>query len=187
MDVAELVLFKFHLHGRGDLDVLVHTLLLILIAGCIVATLTEYKFSANPLAAYTRAWMVLLQGTWFIQVGFILYPPLPFMLHWEQEDHQQMMLATMMFTWHMAADTILVFLISALSRSCYRRWCFVGSGSLEWEMAGVGQLPTAGSKQANGGLYLTLQEEVSEEEEKEEDTVLYLYKDNQNTVVIGEK
>ena len=40
------------------------------------------------------------QGTWFYQIGFVLYPPVG--EEWSQEDHRQMMLVTLLFAWHNA-------------------------------------------------------------------------------------
>jgi len=41
---------------------------------------------------------ILHQGTWFIQIGFILYSP--FGTTWDTSNHQQMMIVTIMYVWH---------------------------------------------------------------------------------------
>ncbi|CAH1258776.1 TMEM45B [Branchiostoma lanceolatum] len=46
-----------------------------------------------------RAALVLLQGTWLWQVGFILYPPFPGH-EWNLENQENMMFVSMAFCWH---------------------------------------------------------------------------------------
>jgi len=79
-----------------------------LIVACVVSTLAEMFQNKTVMPALCRVFFTLLQGTWFIQVGLILYP-LPGMEKWDQDDHMQMMKVTMIFTWHVAA--IFVFMI----------------------------------------------------------------------------
>lgn len=101
--VVEDVLFMFHLHGRKPLDVLIHTLLVYVIHACVVVLIVETKYRDNVTVALARCYVVFLQGTWFWQAGFILYNPIAGAEKWNQDDHEQMMVVTMMFTWHMAA------------------------------------------------------------------------------------
>jgi len=51
--IIELVLFRFHLHGREDVDTHMHMLLVYTIAGCMVAVSAEwlYPHSINALLA----------------------------------------------------------------------------------------------------------------------------------------
>ncbi len=117
--IAEGILFKFHLHGRSDLDVLIHTFLLYAIYGSILAFAAEMYFRTSLMVALVRAFFTLVHGTWFWQVGFILYNPNPKAVPWNESDHQQMMVATMIFTWHLAAVMILVLLIGAVVAFAY--------------------------------------------------------------------
>ncbi|KAH3736599.1 hypothetical protein DPMN_043170 [Dreissena polymorpha] len=96
--MCEYLLFMFHLHGRTDLDVLLHTLLLHAIAACMVAFALELKYPDSILCALRRAYFILLQGTWFWLIGWILYPPFEGSYRWDKDDHKQMMIATMIFT-----------------------------------------------------------------------------------------
>lgn len=118
--MCEGLLFKFHLHGRTDLDVLLHTLLLYVIGAAIIALIVEIKYRHNILAALSRAYFLLLQGTWFWQVGWILYPPFESSARWDEEDHEQMMIATMMFAWH-ASAVLLVMLAMGGVVACFHR------------------------------------------------------------------
>lgn len=104
----EGILFYFHLHGRTTMDKQVHMMLFISIMFGMLAIWIELKHQNYVLATLGRAYFTLLQGTWFYQVGFILYPPFPGMAGWDQEDHSQMMIITMMYTWHCAANFLLL-------------------------------------------------------------------------------
>lgn len=119
---TEFVLFNFHLHGRTDLDVLLHTLLLYAVAACVIAVLIEIRFRNSITCALARAYILLLQGTWFWQVGWILYPPFKSSFHWNEEDHEQMMIATMIFAWHAAIDMIVILGIGAVVAFMHRKY-----------------------------------------------------------------
>jgi hypothetical protein len=48
-----------------------------------------------------RVLCTLLQGTWFWQIGFVLYPPTDSPAYkWDPNDHSAMMLITASFVWH---------------------------------------------------------------------------------------
>jgi hypothetical protein len=118
---VEAVLFMFHLHGRTSMDVLVHTLLIYVLYVSIVVILLEAWFR-TPIMVFARILLVLVQGTWFWQVGFILYNPLPGSIKWNEEDHAQMMIVTMMFCWHIAAALTIMLAIGAFVYClCYSR------------------------------------------------------------------
>jgi Family of unknown function (DUF716) len=55
-------------------------------------------------------------------VGFILYKPLPGSKPWDQEDHDQIMVITLMFAWHIAAVlTVMIAIGACVHMMCYRR------------------------------------------------------------------
>lgn len=97
--LAEGVLFYYHLHGRTHMDIQVHMFLFYLIMCCAVSTIAELCRKSSVLPALCRAFFTLYQGTWFVQVAFILYPPLG-MPKWNEDDHDQMMIVTLIFCWH---------------------------------------------------------------------------------------
>ena len=105
---SEGLLFTFHLHGRKDLDVLLHTLLVYSTAANAAAVLIEMKYRHSIAAALCRPYFILIQGTWFWQTGWILYPPFPWSFHWDQEDDGQIMIATTIFIWHLAVDFLIL-------------------------------------------------------------------------------
>ncbi|XP_066277220.1 transmembrane protein 45B-like [Branchiostoma lanceolatum] len=96
---VEGLLFFYHLHGRTDLDVHVHQLLILAIAPSVAVTGLE---AWNPRTVHLpmlRAALAMLQGTWLWQAGFILYPPFPGH-EWDLENHENMMFVSMAFCWH---------------------------------------------------------------------------------------
>lgn len=116
----EWLLFSLHLYGRGDLDVHLHTLLLHVIAATVGVILLEYKYPHSLMLGLTRCILTLIQGTWFFQVGLILYPLYP--SNWKNE-HKDIMFSTMLFTWHVAACTIFAFMIFGFLCWTYDKHC----------------------------------------------------------------
>lgn len=93
-------LFLYHLHGRDMLDVHVHMLLLYAVFGGAVICLLEVFHRGNILLELLRAALCLLQGSWFWQIAFVLYPPSE--VTWDLSDHNNMMFITMCYSWHLA-------------------------------------------------------------------------------------
>lgn len=105
---VEMILFVYHLHGRTPLDIHVHQLLIVAIGTSLVMVVFEYFNRDNVLASLCRAFSSLLQGSWFIQVGFILYNPFSWATPWAEHDHSQMMTVTSVFAFHILANVILM-------------------------------------------------------------------------------
>ena len=118
---VEAVLFMFHLHGRTDMDVLIHTLLLYVVYANVLVVILEMRYRHSITVALSRAYIVFLQGTWFWQAGFLLYNPIPGSVPWKEDDHEQMMVVAMMFAWHMAAVFIVMVCIGAAVAACQTR------------------------------------------------------------------
>jgi len=121
--IVEAVLFMFHLHGRTEMDVLIHTLLVYVVYANVVAVVLEIRYRHSITVALARAYGVLLQGTWFWQAGFLLYNPLPGAVAWRGDDHDQMMVVTMIFAWHMAAGLVVMLCIGAVVAACQTGRC----------------------------------------------------------------
>lgn len=102
---AEGFLFAWHLRGRPPMDVQVHTFVVYVAFLCATFCVLEMKYKNDVRVALARAGFTLAMGTWFWMVGFILYPP--WGEQWADDDHEQMMIITMMFCWNIAG--VLVF------------------------------------------------------------------------------
>ncbi|XP_061895476.1 transmembrane protein 45A [Entelurus aequoreus] len=99
-------LFLYHLHGRRLLDVHLHTLLLYAVMGGACVCFLELFQRGNVLLELLRCALTLLQGSWFWQIGFVLYPPGG--PAWDPEDHGNVMFVTMCYSWHLAFALLLV-------------------------------------------------------------------------------
>lgn len=117
---VEGLLFHFHLHGRSVLDVQLHTLLIYAIVFNLIGVVLEMKYRHNILAALSRTYFFLVQGTWFWQIGFILYNPNPLAEKWKPDDHVEFMMVTMYFTWHCGIAFLIMLCIGCLV-ACYHK------------------------------------------------------------------
>ncbi|XP_030077118.1 transmembrane protein 45B [Microcaecilia unicolor] len=111
-------LFYFHVHNRPQLDQHIHSVLLIAIFGDAFSTFLEVFMRGHVVLEFLRASLTILQGTWFWQIGFVLYPPSggP---EWNQEDHSNIMFITMCFCWHY----VIALILTAINYSLV--YCFV--------------------------------------------------------------
>ncbi|KAI5622432.1 transmembrane protein 45B, partial [Silurus asotus] len=99
-------LFYFHVHNRPALDQHIHSLLLVAVFGGAASTMLEAFLSDNNLLEVFRSSLAILQGTWFYQIGFVLYPLNG--KEWNQEDHGNIMFITMCYCWHYAVALLIV-------------------------------------------------------------------------------
>jgi hypothetical protein len=119
---VEGFLFAFHLHSRHPLDIHVHVLLVYAIYGCVLFTILEIYDETQILFTYGRILCTILQGTWFFEVGFILYPPTTHpAFQWNPEDHNQIMTVTTTFCWHVMFIIIGLLVELAIIRRMYRK------------------------------------------------------------------
>ncbi|XP_043927268.1 transmembrane protein 45A [Protopterus annectens] len=103
---VEGFMFYYHVHGRLMLDVHVHQLLLVAIFGVAFCLFLEVFLRGNLGLELLRTSFFILQGTWFWQIGFILYPPNG--AEWNLLDSNNMMFVTMCFCWHFAFSILVV-------------------------------------------------------------------------------
>ncbi|XP_072177624.1 transmembrane protein 45B-like [Diadema setosum] len=106
----EGMLFFFHTHGREELDVQLHFLLVIAIFACFLTTAAEVWRKEDRLLPLFRFVFTMLQGTWFWHVGIVLYWP-PSGEQWDQDSHLNLMFTTVMFTWHLLIDMLVLLFV----------------------------------------------------------------------------
>ena len=110
---VEGILFYFHTECRSELDVQVHFILTTVIFGCAITAMLRMIQPANLMINIAFTFGVILQGTWFIQVGHTLYPPSG--KKWDEgnnpcrstsvsgtsnDHHNVTMLVSAFLTWH---------------------------------------------------------------------------------------
>ena len=116
---VEGILFYFHTHGRDPLNVQIHWILTVLIFLCATFSLLRMIQPTNLLINMGLGNSILLQGTWFIQAGHILF-------RWSKTDwfthvsdspegdgdnHEAIMLVSACFTWHLIGISLLLVLL----------------------------------------------------------------------------
>uniref|UniRef100_UPI00398EA807 transmembrane protein 45B n=1 Tax=Pristiophorus japonicus TaxID=55135 RepID=UPI00398EA807 len=94
-------LFYYHVHSRPALDTHIHSLLLTAVFGGSLIIMMEVFLRDNIILELLRSILAILQGTWFWQIGFILYPP-GSGPKWNEDDHGNIMFITLCFCWHFA-------------------------------------------------------------------------------------
>lgn len=94
------LLFYSHLHNKTPLDVQLHIILIVVITLATLSCLIELAFKSSPLAALLLPFFTFLMGTWFLQITFILYSPMPGHVQWADHDHNDLMLVTAIFCCH---------------------------------------------------------------------------------------
>uniref|UniRef100_A0A8C7YEY3 Transmembrane protein 45B n=1 Tax=Oryzias sinensis TaxID=183150 RepID=A0A8C7YEY3_9TELE len=103
---VEGFLFYFHVHARPPLDAHIHSLLLFPVFAGSASIMLELFIKDNILLELFGACFFILQGSWFYQIGFVLYPlsgP-----DWDLNEHGNIMFVTMCFCWHLAMALLLV-------------------------------------------------------------------------------
>lgn len=69
----EGLIFATHIGGRDSYNILTHVLLTIVCFMCVLFSLMRLKTSSNLVVNLGFGNCILLQGTWFIQVGYFLF------------------------------------------------------------------------------------------------------------------
>ena len=104
-------LFANHLHGRDPLDVKLHSCLVVLIILCAISSLAEMVGNRDDVRyGLIRSCCYLWQGTWFLQVGIILYPHDIFPI-WDHQSMETRMIIDLIFLGHFWFSILVVFLI----------------------------------------------------------------------------
>ncbi|TGZ73803.1 hypothetical protein CRM22_001322 [Opisthorchis felineus] len=112
--LSEGFLFLFHLHGRTPLDIYLHMLLLGMILLTIICGFAEVYMRDQPIYAIVRNWSILVQGTWFWQVGAILYPVASWMPVWDGMRKESIPAAANLFCYHLLADFVGIVLLASV-------------------------------------------------------------------------
>lgn len=117
----ECIVFKFHLHAREPLDVFVHTCLIYVLMALIITLLFEIQFTESLNIYLARCFFVILQGTWFIQVAFILHDPRKGVKKLNQKDSGVIMMVVMFFSWHICAIFILILIYNLIMQNIFKK------------------------------------------------------------------
>ncbi|XP_075850294.1 transmembrane protein 45A-like [Microcebus murinus] len=103
---VEAFIFHNHTHGRELLEIFVHQLLVLVIFLTGLVTFMEFLLWKNVLLELLRS-SLMLQGSWFFQIGFVLFPPSGAPA-WNLMDHENIMFLTICFWWHYAVNFVII-------------------------------------------------------------------------------
>ncbi|KAF7670267.1 hypothetical protein LDENG_00299850 [Lucifuga dentata] len=149
---VEGFLFYHHVHSRPPLDTHIHLLLLVAVFSGSASTMLEVFMRDHFILELFRACMFILQGSWFYQIGFVLYPlsgP-----EWDLTLHDNIMFVTMCFCWHLAVALLIVASSSVLV------WCIMTCVSTRGRDTEIGMRNTS----YNSSSKKALLEESDEEQ-----------------------
>ncbi|CAB1316007.1 unnamed protein product [Coregonus sp. 'balchen'] len=118
-------LFYFHVHMRPPLDTHIHSMLFVAVFGVAASTLLEVFMRDNIVLELLRASLTILQGSWFFQIGFVLYPLNG--VQWDLQAHDNIMFVTMCFCWHLAVALLIVGINYCIGWCCIQRCSGRGS------------------------------------------------------------
>ncbi|XP_012879591.1 PREDICTED: transmembrane protein 45A-like isoform X1 [Dipodomys ordii] len=104
---VEGFIFYNHTHGREMLDIFVHQMLCLVVLLAGIVSFLEFLTKNNVLLELLRSSLLMLQGTWFWQVAFVLYPPngSP---KWDLKDHNNRMFLSICLCWHYAFTYMII-------------------------------------------------------------------------------
>ena len=99
--MIQALVMTVHLHGDQGLEHMVHTLWTILIVLTFLASLVEVSLPYNYWPAMIRISLFLTQGTWMMQIAFVVWPATknPYFL-WSN-DHDSMVWLTVSLMYHL--------------------------------------------------------------------------------------
>ena len=143
---VETLLLYFHTHGQGPVEQHLHKLLTFAAFMCTLASFLAGICRKDIVIQLAKPLFVLLQGQWFVQIAFLLYPP--FSLHHpvklghhyhdshengvhlndssvhlavqhEHDDHRSIMITTAYFCWHFAFSLVTILSLAFICRKKY--------------------------------------------------------------------
>uniref|UniRef100_H3AB80 Transmembrane protein 45B n=2 Tax=Latimeria chalumnae TaxID=7897 RepID=H3AB80_LATCH len=112
----EAFLLYFHQHGKGDVEIMVHELLLLTcLLICFILTAEVWWHAGDLVLRFAKTCLVMVQGTWLLHAAFILYRPFTGK-PWKDGDHGNLMALTTFYSWHVAFNMAAVATMYGASR-----------------------------------------------------------------------
>ena len=111
----EGLLFFFHLHGRSELNVRLHTIVyitaFITAAVFFLAVISE---EILPYMGFLKPYLLSLQGTWFFQIAFVLFGQNPW-----KSNHSNVEVSTILFSFHALVLFVIHLTVHAICRDIW--------------------------------------------------------------------
>ena len=120
---VEWMLFYSHSSEGDSMNTSFHFLLNLAILSCVIVSALRVFYSSHFLVNIGLSFCIMLQGTWFIQVGVSLYPQSGsnvFLKTISTHAHRVTMLVYALFTWHVLLLTVFFFVLFGIVSCCAR-------------------------------------------------------------------
>jgi hypothetical protein len=149
--LVEALLFQLQMYSQTAVGELVHRLLVYTVVANAVAVAMQMKYRHSLLGPLATAFFLIVQGSWFWYIAFILYSPIPGAAPWVGSDYSELSQVALFFVWDCAVVFILILMFGASIACCYRR----RSGNQD-EGIGMKRLIHTG---ANGQTFVALNDD----------------------------
>ena len=73
--LTEGILFYFHAGGRDSVNIQIHFIVTLVIGVCVLFAFLRTMYATNLFINLGLGFSIFLQGSWFIQAAYFLYPP----------------------------------------------------------------------------------------------------------------
>ena len=123
--LVEGFLFYFHLDGRNKLDSHAHSIVYSICFATTLVLLLETIWMDSGILGLARCFLVLLQGTWFYQVAFMLFGP----RKWSSKSKEAARFVPVAFAWHCLLLLIVLCIALAVGGKCiFGSWYYSSDG-----------------------------------------------------------
>jgi len=111
----EGLMLMFHLHDRTMVETHIHQLLVLTIGCSMIGTIAECFNPDNFWFILVRSYFALIQGTWFVQAAYVLWPTStnPIFI-WDPNSDRSMSLLTMSYAYHLAGNAVVLIIVYLL-------------------------------------------------------------------------
>jgi len=105
--------FHAHMHGKAMMETNIHILPIYIICGLVIAGTFEFFMPHQFIIELIRVYCILVLGTWFVHVAFILYLPYPWPgseanPKWDQMDERNIQFVVVAFGFHLILNLCIV-------------------------------------------------------------------------------
>ncbi|XP_003413064.1 transmembrane epididymal protein 1A-like [Loxodonta africana] len=118
--VVLLLQMVAHIEHKNALEIRVHSLLLLPVFLLALVLTTEVWVPSQPSLWVFKTWLLLVFGSWMLQMTSVLYTPLSGQ-PWRAEDPMDLAFLTIFFCWHLALQAAVLAAIYALCSLWHRR------------------------------------------------------------------
>ncbi|XP_004382396.1 transmembrane epididymal protein 1A-like [Trichechus manatus latirostris] len=109
-----------HIEHKNALEIRTHSLLLLPIFLLVLVLTTEVWVPSQPSLWVFKIWLLLVFGSWMLQMTSMLYAPLSSQ-PWRADSPEDLAFLTIFFCWHLAIQAAVLTVVYALCSLWHRR------------------------------------------------------------------